>query len=49
MRDCDEAQLGRVLRGIRTAERRIKVEGQRSAVHALEELAFAAHRSRRRR
>ena len=49
VRDCDEAQLGRVLRGLRLAERRVKVEGQRDAVHALEELAFSAHRSRSRR
>ncbi len=49
LRQCDAGQLRKVLGGIRRAERRIKIESQKDAVQALEELAFHAHRTRRRR
>ena len=46
---CNEVQLRTVLSGIRRAERQIKIEGRRDTLHAMEELAFACHRSRNKR
>lgn len=45
---CGEDRLERALHALRRAERRVKVEGWSDAGHALEELVFHMHASRRR-